>query len=363
MNVDEFIRTANQTFDFSELEKLTEIGEKLLKILEDGHDKGRVYGTLGNIYYALQKFDSAEDAYLKALQIYLKLAEDDESYMRYAAGCLFNLGNLYQVRKKYEDAEKAYSDALKVLEYVSDEQQKAAILSALGTMYAKLGVYERAEKVLMEAFEVAKKFDPRQAGAVLNNLAVIYARLGRRKEAEILLKKALDMLDEFGRNVDVASVLQNLLPFLDDVEIGDVLKKLEKFDLPYDLAAKVKYFKAKRLEKDGKMDDAAVNYLEAACLGFLAYRKFGLQSVNFIHCLDKVCEISSELASKAETLKQLIMKYYFGANIELNLDNELGKAFREYLAGKELKVPSALAEVLQVIGNDFKTFRKALENA
>ena len=56
MRVDEFIDAFNSARDFSDLEKLVEIGERLLKESE-GHEKGRVLGTLGNIYYALQRFE------------------------------------------------------------------------------------------------------------------------------------------------------------------------------------------------------------------------------------------------------------------------------------------------------------------
>ncbi len=356
MSVEEFVRTANNTLDPAELEKLLSTGRSLLEKV-DGAEKGKVCGTLGNIFFALQRFDDAEKAYIDALQIYLKLAEEDESMMRYVAGCLFNLGNLYQVRRKYEEAEKAYTDALKVLEYLRDDAQVCAVMYALGTMYAKLGLYKESEKKLLEAFELAHKLkDIRQMLAILNNLAVVYTNMNRKKEAEILLRKALEVVTESGSKAEILTILQNLLPFLDEIEFDEVLKKLEDLgDLPPDVSAKVKYFKAKKLEKLGSKDVAAKLYFDAACWAFIAYRMFGMQSVNFIYCLEKTAELSDEIRRDAETLKFLILRYYFSANVEVDVNSRVGRMLETYINSGEIDGDEPLAQVIRVIGEDLKT--------
>jgi len=355
MRVDEFIDAFNSARDFSDLEKLVEIGERLLKESE-GHEKGRVLGTLGNIYYALQRFEEAEKAYLDALQLYIKLAEENEDYTFYVVGCLYNLGNLYQAVRKYGDAEMAYTDALKLIDDANPEQ-RMAILTALGTMYAKLDIHGMAEKYLVEAFNIAKTTgDARQIGMLLNNLAVVYMRGGRKREAGMILRMALDAIEECGEDESIAAVLQNLLPFLDDAEIERVMERLEKFkNLPLDLRAKVVYFKAKKAEQSGNGVSSEL-YMKAACLAFLAYRNFGYQSINFMHCLDKVIEAGGESGRDAMTLKKLILRYYYGSQtVELDLNSRAGEMLKAMLRGESVEEnegDSDLISVLKVIAQD-----------
>jgi tetratricopeptide (TPR) repeat protein len=353
MNADEFIQSFNSAKDLSELEKLAEIGAELVESLER-HDKGRVLGTLGNIYYALQKFQRAEETYLKALNLYIKLAEEDEQFIPYVAGCLYNLGNLYQILKRYEEAERAYTDALKLLGDGQNEQ-RLAIMTALGTMYAKLDLRDWAEKYLIEAFKLAKATrNPRVMGMLLNNLAVVYQRSGRKREAGMLLKMALDAIEECEEDASLAAVLQNMLPFLDEAEAEDVLSRLEKIEnLPLDLKAKIVYFKAKKAEREGKLQEALNLYMEAGCLAFLAYRNFGFQSVNFMHCFDKLIEAGGEMAEDALTLKKLILRYYYGSqNVEPSFDSRTGRIIKAIVQGEKFEEEGAFADTLRIIAGD-----------
>jgi len=353
MNADEFVQAFNSAKDLSELEKLAEIGVELAESLE-GHDRGRVLGTLGNIYYALQKFEKAEETYLEALNLYIKLAEEDERFVPYVAGCLYNLGNLYQILKRYEEAEKAYTDALKLLGDRQDEQ-KLAIMTAIGTMYAKLDLRDWAEKYLIEAFNIAKaKRNPRVMGMLLNNLAVVYQRSGRKREAGMLLKMALEAIEEYKEDASLAAVLQNMLPFLEEPEVEDVLSRIEKIkNLPLDLKAKIAYFKAKKAENEGKIQDALNLYMEAGCLAFLAYRNFGFQSINFMHCFDKLIEAGGEVAEDALTLKKLILRYYYGSqSVELSFESRAGRIIKAIVQGEKFEEKGAFADTLRVIAGD-----------
>lgn len=355
MNVDEFIHAFNSAKNFSELEDLAEIGVKLLESLE-GSERGRVLGTLGNIYYALHKFEKAEEMYLDALNIYIKLADEDEQFIPYLVGCLYNLGNLYQVLRKYEEAEKAYTDALKLLG-VRRDRQSLAVMTALGTMYAKLDLREQAEKYLVEALNTARTTgDQRLIGMLLNNLAVVYQRSGRKREAGTLLKMALDLMED--NNPNLAAVLQNILPFLDEKEVEEVLSRLEKIEnLQPDLQAKIVYFKARKAEKKGEIREALNLYMEAGCLAFLAYRNFGFQSINFMHCFDKVIEGGGEMAEDALSIKKLILKYYYGnQSVEPSFDSRLGRIIEKIINGESLEeevvLTGVLADTIRVIARD-----------
>ncbi len=351
MNADEFVEAFNNARDVTELEMLVEVGKDLSGSLE-GHEKGKVLGTLGNIYYAMHKLKEAEDAYLEALNIYIKLSEEDESFLPYVVGCLYNLGNLYQISRRYAEAEKAYTDALRLLGDAKNDQ-RLAILTALGTMYAKLDMRGHAEKALLEAFNMAKeKGDARAIGMLLNNLAVVYQQGGRKREAEMLLKLALDALERVGESISIAAVLQNLLPYLDESELKRVMERLESFkELPIDFKAKIAYFKARKAEERG--EDSAEHYLEAACLGFMAYRNFGFQSINFMHCLDKVIESDSELREDAIVLKKLILKYYYGSQkVEIDFDTRIGRMIKAVLDGEDIYEDGVVEDTVRLIAED-----------
>mgnify|MGYP001772657530 CR=1 FL=1 len=292
MDVEEFVDFANR--GVGDLRRLCEIGEEILEKAE-GLDRGRVLGTLGNLYYELREFEKAEECYLKALEIYIKLAEENERLMRNVAGCLFNLGNLYQTLKKFPEARKCYNDAISVMEFLDDPELRAEILYALGLLEIKLGNYERAEELLREVLKVKKSVK------VMNNLAVALMRQGRKEEAERVLREALNL----GKDI---ATLQNLLA------IGVInFEEIENLELPIEILAKVKYLKAKKMEREGR--DASKEFFEAGCLGFLAIRS-GFESVNYMHCLDRAME-NGELSKVAEELKKIILRYYFNANIEV----------------------------------------------
>lgn len=324
MNVEEFIDLANS--GKGDLKKLCEIGEGLLKSLE-GHEKGRILGTLGNLNYMLGNLEKAEKFYIEALELYLKLSQEDENLIRYVAGCLFNLGNLYQSSGKLFEARECYMDALKTMEFFEDREIKAEILSALGVLEIKLGNYERAEKLLRDAVDVKRNVKS------LNNLAVALIKLGKKEEARKVLIEAL----EIEKN---PSIIQNLLSIGYDLDIDDS-------ELPLEIRAKFKYLKAKRLEKEGK--NASKEMFEAGCLAFLAIRS-GFDSINYMHCFDKVIESESELSRTAEELKKIILRFYYRANIEVE-NLELFQRIKREDFGEGI-----LSDVLKRIAEDIKGF-------
>ncbi|MET1124896.1 MAG: tetratricopeptide repeat protein [Archaeoglobaceae archaeon] len=329
MNADEFVRAARKGG-----EELVEVGLRLAEQLE-GEDRAKVLGTLGNLYFDLERFEEAEKAYIDALQTYIKLAENDETKLRFVAACLQNLGNLYHVQRRFEEAEKAYIDALRVLEFVGDDQQRLQVLAAYGTMLAKLGFDEKALKVLGEALGIAKKLgDSRTAGVILNNLAVLLRRAKRCEEAKVLLREALEFL---GDSKEGLIAMLNLI----DEESVELAEGFEGRIAPLD--AKIKYLKAKRAEGEEKER----LMLEAGCLGFLAYKKFGISPINYIYCL----EVAARRFEEAEKLKRVVMKCYFGSGDASGED-------LEFLLRSDLEVVRKVAEEIRSDLEAGVTFRQ-----
>jgi len=131
--------------------------------------------TLGLQYLALEKYDDAETALLRARDLSPKAAEP-----------LINLGTLYYVRAenqsdagRSEDAATMFQKAADLLEEsVRRNPLSSAAQSKFGAALYKLGSYERAETVLTRALEL----DDNEPNARLM-LINVYTRGARYNEA------------------------------------------------------------------------------------------------------------------------------------------------------------------------------------
>jgi tetratricopeptide (TPR) repeat protein len=131
--------------------------------------------TLGVQYLALEKYDDAETALLKARDLSPKAAEP-----------LVNLGTLYYVRGegqsdagRAEEAATTFQKAADLLEEsVRRNPLSAPAQSKLGAALYKIGSYERAENVLTRALEL----DDNELNARLM-LINVYTKAARYKEA------------------------------------------------------------------------------------------------------------------------------------------------------------------------------------
>jgi Tfp pilus assembly protein PilF len=107
--------------------------------------------TLGIQYLALQKYDEAESALIRARDLSPKAAEP-----------LSHLGNLYYQRAelqsdsgKKEEASATFQKAAEVLEEATRRNPLSATThSSLGAALYKIGSYERAETILNKALEL-----------------------------------------------------------------------------------------------------------------------------------------------------------------------------------------------------------------
>ncbi|MFX0029289.1 MAG: tetratricopeptide repeat protein [Candidatus Hermodarchaeota archaeon] len=93
--------------------RLIDIAEELITL--DNKYKAPVLVVLGNLFNAIGNSEQGEKAYLNALEIYKRLAQQYyKIYLPYIAAIEKNLGTLYVDLKRFEEAEKIYLDALNV---------------------------------------------------------------------------------------------------------------------------------------------------------------------------------------------------------------------------------------------------------
>ncbi len=341
---DYFMKSANQIYGRHRcVEKLIFVGEKLIGKVDE---EDRLLGTLGNLYMVLKKYREAEHYYRKVMEMY---DENDDRYL----GVLLNIANLRYVRGDYKEAEELLKNCVSLAMDRNEEIVEKALLM-LSSLYLDLNDYENAEKCLMDVLRMiysGKDEDTlKRVAEIVNNLGFVYSRSKNYEKAERFYKEALRIYNDLNDVKGVTTALNNLCSIYVTTQnyekAKDVISTIEKIgDMPPDLKAKYYFLKAKVLESDGKLEDAMKNYFKAGALGFLIFRNFGINAVNYMHSLDKAEEIAKrlnlkELAGDIFVLKSAIAKVYFGirrsiADVECG---ERGRAILNALKGYDTNV-------------------------
>ena len=373
--IDLFVELSNEAKMIILTQELIEIGNFILTKIDDER-RGRIIGTLGNLYYNLGRFKEAEKCYEDALKLYVELAKKDENYLKYVAGVLNNLGNLYYAVGRPIDAEKSFREALIIRQDIKDEEGVITTLSSLGLLYSNMAEYEKArdyyERALLNRM---KKFnnsihDMYSLGTILNNLGAVYNGLNEKDKAEESYKKAIEiykqLLEKEERVEDMlCGAMSNLASLYIDLEkLNDaekLLNEIRKYEslLPPDLKVKIVFNNAKLLEKRGDKN-AAEEYLKAGSMAFVLFVTYGINTINFVYCFEKVEEIGEgKIRGDAKLMRRAMLKSYFG----LEKDKELkevecshrGRAILDALKGNfKLEVRDEVDLAAYIIATEIK---------
>ncbi len=140
-------------------------------------DRG-IYISIAQIYLQAKRFDAAEQAIQKALD--LSPNPEDQEYV------LFVQGSIFERQKKYDQAEQTFKKVLSV------DPLNASASNYLGYMLADRGVrLEESVKYIQKALEL----DPNN-GAYLDSLGWAYFKMGRYDLAAPPLEKAASKIQD-----------------------------------------------------------------------------------------------------------------------------------------------------------------------
>ncbi len=338
-----FIDTANKLYGkHSCIDKLIEVGEKLIKHMKDDDTRCRVIGTLGNLYLMSKRYEEAETNYKTVLNYYSKRVKENPDYAKFVAGVLNNLGNLYFAKGEHKKAESMYIECLRIRMDMNDEDGMVSVLLSLADLYMIEEDYENAEKCFHDALRIELKRSKEDkskminVASIVNNLGFLYSRKGDLEKAEKFYKEAIRLYSELSKeNPEMLSNLTTALSNLSSLYMssGNVDKAMnvleaikEHWDaIPPDVRATFYLNLAKGLENRGDAK-AAEFYLKAGALGFMIFRNYGITAVNFMHCLDKAEQLGDEiLKGDAKLIKSAIMKVYYGVKSGLPEVSSYGK--------------------------------------
>jgi len=325
-----FIDTANKLYGkHSCIDKLIEVGEKLIKHMKDDDTRCRVIGTLGNLYLISKRYEEAETNYKTVLNYYSKRVKENPDYAKFVAGVLNNLGNLYFAKGEHKKAESMYIECLRIRMDMNDEDGMTSVLLSLADLYMIEEDYENAEKCFHDALRIELKRSKEDkskmtnVASIVNNLGFLYSRKGDLEKAEKFYKEAIRLYSELSKeNPEMLSNLTTVLSNLSSLYMssGNIDKAMnvleaikEHWDaIPPDVRATFYLNLAKGLESKGD-SRAAEFYLKAGALGFMIFRNYGITAVNFMHCLDKAEQLGDKkLKGDAKLIKSAIMRVYYG---------------------------------------------------
>jgi len=148
---------------------------------------------VGEMMYASNKFQAAENTFLSSKSIYETNALTSEtSYSKVIA----NIGLLYHTMGRYSKSEEFEKSALELRKTQSGETSiaYAASINNLGVLYKDMGKYTDAEKLLEKAIQLNSVNPGKQSAAyaiTLNNQAMLYEEMGRFQQADQLLTEAI----------------------------------------------------------------------------------------------------------------------------------------------------------------------------
>lgn len=146
--------------------------EELQKFLTQRPIDRSIYVAIAQIYLQAKRFDPAEQAIQKALD--LSPSPEDQEY------ALFVQASIYERQKKYDQAEETFKRVLNV------DPLNSSASNYLGYMLADRGVrLDESVKYIQKALEL----DPNN-GAYLDSLGWAYFKMGRYDLAQVPLEKA-----------------------------------------------------------------------------------------------------------------------------------------------------------------------------
>jgi len=151
-------------YDKAEKKLKEAIGKNLIR-----HSRQEAFTILGNIYYELEKYDSAVVYHKRALQI-------DSNYV----DALVNLGIVYRITSDFDMAEECYTKAKRL------NPKDAEVYASLGALY----IYKGEPQSAIENLERSIALNP-QTAITYANYSLALAMTGNYDKAEFELKKAV----------------------------------------------------------------------------------------------------------------------------------------------------------------------------
>lgn len=192
---------------------------ELCKQIRDTANTAQSYMNLGVIYKNMDEYDQAISFYQEAYKIREERKDSTEM-----ATVLNNIGNIYfQFRGNYTKALENYSKAIDIYKKKGDKENEAHLLNSIGLIYDKQEQNQMALNNFNQALTILKSLKNKddKIAEVKNNLGVLYAELGNFEMAYRLLNENYLYYLEIGAKPNIGGTL---------IDLGDVYFSWGKYE-------------------------------------------------------------------------------------------------------------------------------------
>ena len=262
------------------------------------------YKNLATVLFETGKYQLAEPAFLRSIEIYSEYFGRDNEYV---ANGLHSIAAAYYKQGKIDEAQRYYKDELSVLQsQKSPNALKLAITANnLAAIYQRLGEDAEAEKYFSWALNLCANFkssekESDQMVDILNNLALFYEKEGNYTQALHMVDRALATEDKRTKGFSENRVRSLLVRAVIEKSTFDLEASEEDYQT---IIALIEKSKLKRSELACEALDKYADLL-------LLQRKFKEAEPQFENCI-KACEAAhgNEHPSVAERLSDFAVLY------------------------------------------------------
>jgi Signal transduction histidine kinase len=172
---------------------------KLAVELKDKELESNTYGNIGNMYKHKNELHTAVDYYMRSLAL-------NDSINKYRASVLANLGAVHRSLYHWDRAEKYLNEALDVAEKLNLKNVEMAASHTLANIYADKAELGKAKELYKKSLDLSRVLNDKQY-EVLSNMALA-ANYAETKDYDIAIgygNEALQIIDEIGITHLVAS--------------------------------------------------------------------------------------------------------------------------------------------------------------
>ncbi|MFN3848607.1 MAG: ATP-binding protein [Spirosomataceae bacterium] len=268
---------------------------------------GWLYHNMGNQAKSLEYFVEAEKL---AIQM-----NDKQKQINLTSGFADN----YIAQGKYKEAQIKQFVAAEYYKSTNDLFNYAKLLGSAANLYRRLNQSEKAEKPLLEVFEIQKKLkDNYNLLTTSRFLGMLYTEQKRFKEAEKYLNESLILANYFNDALDKIKAYYTLerlfyakndfiegdkyqkkiIRIRDSLYTADNNKALAEFDVKYKTAEKERQLAEAKLENAQKQ-----NWIIGLSIAVLSLLGFGFIFYKFREAKQRTMVQSIEIEKQREILK------------------------------------------------------------
>ena len=206
------------------LEEVLKNSEELLRLSEsvnNNESKAFAIFYLGEYYFSIDNFETAEEYYKEALLLYQSLENTSQIMQTY-----HNLGLTNQYINHYDEALSFYQKSIEIAESIGSKKKAAISYQGIGTLYNDLQKYSLAQYYYEKALEIYKKTNNKERiAAIYQNIGVLQYNWGDFNQSLNYYEKSLSIYEQQQDKQSIAISLSN---------IGLVYEECKDFNIALD---------------------------------------------------------------------------------------------------------------------------------